>query len=295
MSIDGIDIIYWINLDRSTERRHNMEKIFEDDCFKNVPTIQRFSAVNGKKQGVIDQYIRVDDKTINDAEYGCLLSHLEVIRELSQSPHDIAMVMEDDVTLDFKKYWKKDLKTIISRAPSNWDIIMLSYISNDLPPNEFTLNENKYWSTLAYVINKNAAKKLMNEIYKDGKYNIETSINNEADQYIYQKVITYTYRYPLFIYKYNEESTLHQGAIERHNVSRQRIEDMYTEKPNIMEGFTSQCGIFGCYLTRNINLIIIFISSLLIFIYIVIMQTSKRKSKKNKIYLSNLRKYLFIV
>jgi GR25 family glycosyltransferase involved in LPS biosynthesis len=295
MSINGIDIIYWINLDRSKERRTNMEKIFADECFKDVPVIQRFSAVDGKKPGIIDKYIRVDDKTINDAEYGCLLSHLEVIREFSQSSYDIALVMEDDVTLDFKKYWKKDLKTIIGKAPADWDIIMLSYISNELPPNEFTLNENKYWSTLAYIINNKAAKKLINEIYIDGKYNIETYINNEADQYIYQKVTTYTYRYPLFIYKYNEESTLHQGAIERHNISRNRIEDMYIDKPNIMEGFTTQYGMLGNYLLQNIIFIIIFFIALLAFIYVLITNTSKRKYNKMKIYLSNLRKYLIII
>ena len=30
MAINGIDITYWINLDRSTDRKQNMEKIFED-------------------------------------------------------------------------------------------------------------------------------------------------------------------------------------------------------------------------------------------------------------------------
>ena len=293
MAINGIDITYWINLDRSTDRKQNMEKIFEDEVFKEVPIIQRFSAIDGKKSGVIDRYIRVDDKTINDAEYGCLLSHLEVIREFSQSSHNIALVMEDDVTLDLKKYWRKDLKTIIDKAPSDWDIIMLSYISNDLPPDKYTLNENKYWSTLAYIINNNAAKKLISEIYIDGKYNIETYINNEADQYIYQKVKTYTYRYPLFIYKYNEESTLHQGAVERHNISRKRIEDMYIDKPNIMEGFTNKCGKVGNYVSSNIFVIIIFILSLFITFFII--NISKQNYKKIKINLFNLRKYLLSI
>lgn len=36
--LNGIDIVYWINLDRSNDRRDNMTKIFEDDSFKDIKT-----------------------------------------------------------------------------------------------------------------------------------------------------------------------------------------------------------------------------------------------------------------
>ena len=36
--LNGIDIVYWINLDRSNGRRDNMTKIFEDDSFKDIKT-----------------------------------------------------------------------------------------------------------------------------------------------------------------------------------------------------------------------------------------------------------------
>ena len=39
--MDGIDIIYWINLDRSPERRESMEKMFEDEVFSEIPNISR--------------------------------------------------------------------------------------------------------------------------------------------------------------------------------------------------------------------------------------------------------------
>ena len=34
--LNGIDIVYWINLDRSNDRRYNMTTMFEDDAFKDI-------------------------------------------------------------------------------------------------------------------------------------------------------------------------------------------------------------------------------------------------------------------
>jgi len=31
--LDGIDVIYWINLDRATDRKIKMEKLFQDPMF----------------------------------------------------------------------------------------------------------------------------------------------------------------------------------------------------------------------------------------------------------------------
>jgi GR25 family glycosyltransferase involved in LPS biosynthesis len=43
--LEGIDIIYYINLDRSVERRKNMEELLSHF---NIPNV-RISAVDGKK------------------------------------------------------------------------------------------------------------------------------------------------------------------------------------------------------------------------------------------------------
>jgi hypothetical protein len=42
--LNGIDIVYWINLDKSNDRRDNMTKIFEDDSFKDIKN-ERFPAI----------------------------------------------------------------------------------------------------------------------------------------------------------------------------------------------------------------------------------------------------------
>lgn len=279
MSINGIDIIYWINLDRSVERKNNMEQILTDDCFNGVEK-KRFSAVDGKEPNNIDSKINVTKKSITDLEYGCLLSHLEVIREFSKSDYEIALILEDDLTLDFKKYWDKDLQEVINNAPKNWEAIMLSYISNELPNEEYTFNENKYWSTLAYVINKKGANKLINNMYYDNKYVIDPNINNEADQYIFQKINTYVYKYPFFIYKYGEESTLHQGAITRHDISRKRIEKMYNNEFSYIEGFSKYTIPFYTFIKKYIWLLLCIFIVIIYLIMSLFLRLNKKSKKK---------------
>ena len=194
--LDGIDIIYWINLDRSADRKERMIKMFKDTSFDNIP-IQRFSAIDGKKEN-IDKMITVQSKKLTKPEYGCLLSHLEIIREFSETAYDVALILEDDITLDFKKYWKNSINKVINEAPKDWEIIMLCYHSDVLATNLYTLNENNYWSTAAYIINKKAAEKLTNQTYVSGTYHLDNNIKQAADDYLFIKLKTYIYKYPYF-------------------------------------------------------------------------------------------------
>jgi GR25 family glycosyltransferase involved in LPS biosynthesis len=297
MSLNGINVIYWINLDRSTERRNNMENIFADGSFDNIEKI-RFPAIDGKNENLVDSILDVPKKSISYVEYACLLSHLEAIHTFLNSDYENALIMEDDVTLDFKKYWKKDLKEIIDNAPMDWEIIMLTYISNKIPEEEYIFNRNEYWSAMAYIINKKGAKRLIENTYIDNKYKIDPSINNESDQYIFQKINTYVYKYPYFIYKYGENSTLHQSAVKRHDASRQRIEDMYAieYKGDTIEGF-SKYDISDDYSEYNLKnskykwiYIFIFILLCIFIIYgiynvlVLLLTIVKLKSNKLKIF-----------
>jgi len=45
--LDGIDVIYYINLDRSVDRRNHMERIFENSVFDDIKVV-RFPAYDGK-------------------------------------------------------------------------------------------------------------------------------------------------------------------------------------------------------------------------------------------------------
>jgi GR25 family glycosyltransferase involved in LPS biosynthesis len=230
--MDGIDIVYWINLDRSNDRRIQMNTIFQDPVFKGM-NIERISAVDGRKPNIVYPKLNFMYKQKNDYEYACMLSHLETIRRFSRTNYDVALIMEDDITLELKPYWRKSVREIIENAPSDWEVIQLCYIinGNQSNPNQFKLYQrnirNMCVSAAAYLINNKTAKKIINDIYIDGKYNLEHYLIHHADCYIFSKSITYTYKYPYFIYKSNNDSLLHPEDLNHHERSKRKVIEMY--------------------------------------------------------------------
>jgi GR25 family glycosyltransferase involved in LPS biosynthesis len=231
--LDGIDIIYWINLERSKDRKTTMEQMFQDPIFFGKP-IERIEAIDGKNDEVYNQ-LDIKTKKNTKLEYACLLSHLKAIKTFSESTYNTALIFEDDVTLEFKKFWRSTLRTIIENAPSDWEIIQLCYITSGTLQADYTLNNykrNRYGgiaSMAAYIINHKAANKFINETYNPitQKYKLEDYHTHEADHYLYKCLRTYTYRYPYFIYPTENTSTLHPEDLSSHLRSKIKQEYMY--------------------------------------------------------------------
>jgi len=234
--LDGIDCIYWINLDRSTDRKQKMEQMFTDPIFSGKP-IKRIEAVDGRNV-ILQDKIKMKNKRNTPLEYACLLSHLNTIKMFSETEYDTALIFEDDVTLEFKKFWKTSLKQIIEKAPADWEIIQLCYITSGTIQTDYKLNNykvNQYGniaSMAAYIINNTAAKKFINDTYdvKTQKYKLLDYHTHEADHYLYKCLRTYTYKYPYFIYPTDNTSTLHPEDLSSHIRSKLQLERMYEQR-----------------------------------------------------------------
>jgi GR25 family glycosyltransferase involved in LPS biosynthesis len=233
--LDGIDIIYWINMEESIDRRNNMLNMFKDKIFKNIK-IEKINAINGKKINLLS-IIETKNKNTqtSPSEYGCLLSHLEAIRKFSISNYNIALILEDDCTLEFKKYWNKTIKQIIQEAPLDWEIIKL-YYGADNGNIIFNWNNNinyfKYkntYGTVAYLINKKAAIKFIKKYYINNKYILDYHDYYVSDRFIYDKINTYVYKYPYFIYRSNNDSTLHSDHLILHDNHKNILIKKYSE------------------------------------------------------------------
>ena len=219
--IDGIDIIYWINLDRSIDRRKTMELVLSNFDIKNV----RIKASDGKLESdsaIYDSFIC--NKFVNTKlEYACLLSHLNTIKEFANSNNNIALIMEDDVSLEFSIYWDKSLSTIINNAPKDWEIIMVGFMPTPLVDTfaqnlyqDNTHNKNKnniLYSTFSYIINKKGAQKFMNKLIENNKYNLNLYSGHEADVFIYKLIQTYTYKYPYFTFPLLNDTNIQTNII----------------------------------------------------------------------------------
>ena len=212
--IQGIDTILWINLDRCEARRKSMEELLSH--FK-IPAV-RLSASDGKCENVTQHFkFQIGEKS-SKAQYGCLLSHLRAIKLFYDSENENALVLEDDACLDFVPYWRKSIKQIIEEAPKDWEIIQLSFISmRDLTEDytRWALDSRGYWNfnlygTLAYVINRKGAEKILN-IRKEDKWYLDNQFQHVADEVLYGLTQTYTYRYPMFIWPEVSETTIGEG------------------------------------------------------------------------------------
>jgi len=218
--LDGVDVIYWINLDRSTDRRQRMQQLFNDPVFKGKKIV-RIPAIDGNSPN-IDQILQsslqgMQSDKCTKIEYAYTLSHLNAIKDFSQSNDDVALIMEDDMTLEFKPYWKQSVKQIMENAPNDWNIIQLCYNSNiGVPQNLYNTYLNGNFACAgAYVLNK---KKSLNQL------NIfPQNISHEADHYLFSLFNTYAYKYPMFIYGTNEQSTIHQNHVPGHDASKMMI------------------------------------------------------------------------
>jgi GR25 family glycosyltransferase involved in LPS biosynthesis len=228
--MNSIDVIYWINLDRAIDRKNYMGGLLSDPVFKNIPNI-RISATDGKMPD--DMYKKIikynKQPERSDSEYGCLLSHLDAINKFAKSSYKNAIIFEDDVSLDFKPYWKKTLSEVIDGAPADWDIIMLAYnTDNGFVPNEYEKYNGQYL-TLAYIINQKGAKKIMDKTEYNGKYILSDNIH-VADSYIYNEANTYVYKFPYFVSRDNNDSFIHTEHIPIHTTYKDVAVQSYNKE-----------------------------------------------------------------
>jgi GR25 family glycosyltransferase involved in LPS biosynthesis len=265
--LDKIDIIYWINLDRSEQRRKNMEKKLKQIKIKN----ERIKAVDGKTDSdndIYGKFIAKDGFKQSRIEYACLLSHLNAIKTFSESKYEIALILEDDLSLEYTKYWDKKISQIINEAPTDWEIIMLNYVSKHKLENDFTLNLNGGLSCCgSYLINKTGAKRLIDKIYTEGKYILIPDSFHTSDNYIYSELRTYAYKYPYFTYPTENDSTIHEWHIDYHVYTKEIAFSAWNDKYKVMNEY-------GLLLLIKNNIKIIYILLILFFIIIILYKKS---------------------
>jgi GR25 family glycosyltransferase involved in LPS biosynthesis len=208
--LDGIDVVYWINLDRAKDRQEHMEKnVLNDEIFKDKKVI-RSSAIDYKDNN-LDKYLKFNvHGRVSNKEYACLVSHLATINAFSKTNYKNALIFEDDASLDYKKYWTKSIEKIMNAAPKNWEIIKLYIHPKYEVKSLYKLWKPKCiykngefdtladWGCIAYIINNKAAKKLMDKLYVNGKYNLPDNTVHVSDYLIFDYCKTYTYKYPYF-------------------------------------------------------------------------------------------------
>ncbi|ATZ80599.1 glycosyltransferase [Bodo saltans virus] len=186
--------IYWINLNRSIDRKDFMESQFEK---YKIPYTCRIEAVDGNNLNSTnyDLFHSTKIKKLNIYEIACTLSHIKALTKCYKDGHEYCIIMEDDCDFRYLEFHEKTIIELFNLNNDDIDVIQLITTMNacDLINIKKQLNNQSIikgykWNTGAYFIKRNAIKKILD-------LNCELT---EADHYVYNYVNTFYTTIPYF-------------------------------------------------------------------------------------------------
>ena len=229
--------VFYINLDRSTDKREKMENQLK----LHFNNFQRISGVDGSKlhpniytnkiNNNTSYNLKNFDGTIGrgnpSSVLGCLLSHIKTILLVDEKGYNNAVILEDDMDLQYYPKWNTTIETIINEAPDNWDIIKLFSLNQSKLKDDVNLFKKgiKYrklpqddieseWSTGFYIINKRGVSKIMKDI-QNNEFKIDKNKYKHlvADYYLYKNKNVYEYTKPLVAPFKNNKSEIDENGL----------------------------------------------------------------------------------
>ncbi len=132
-----------INLDRRPERWQSMQRKFDQH---GIHSVRRFQALDGDKMKLPANWVHTP------GAYGCLLSHLQVVREARRLGVPSVLIFEDDVGFD--DHLEKKFSIYIDQLPPDWDMLFFGALHKDEPIKvaDNIARITQAYSTYAYVL-----------------------------------------------------------------------------------------------------------------------------------------------
>ena len=211
---------YYINLDRSKDRREKMETQFKKYGIDNYTRIRGFDKQNIKNinEGVINGIKYVNQYKLEDYQLGCTLSHLKAIKTSYDNGDDCSIIFEDDITLELYPVWKKSFMEMLKILPEDFEIFqMISGFktkNNDFSFDIITRPKtSSYGCAASYLINRKGMEKIINNFFLDKNYiAFEKKLNLEnpiIDFGIFNFMNVYTIKCNLFLlYNFSKEKNV---------------------------------------------------------------------------------------
>lgn len=164
-------ILYYINLDRDTARRDDMEQ----QAREQGVVLHRIPGVFGAdlKPEDLRSYDdkrrkRLSTASLGKGELGCLLSHVKAINAFLASDAEYAVIFEDDAVI--LPGFTDNLRYLIEHT-SGWGYVKLysdptKMYETDLSPEEaevkLAFHKKLPWKAVAYMLTTEAARTLLN-------------------------------------------------------------------------------------------------------------------------------------
>jgi len=166
---------YYINLDRSVDRREALEA---EIALYEVENIHRFKAIDGRgikdiHQGEIDgvQYVN-DYSNCTKYQLAITLSHLECIRCAGEKGEFPFIILEDDVRFTLMPHWKKNIDEIIAELPEDCEVLNLVYHYKPKSKINFLEDTCIYGCATSYLVTEKGYYKFIKLFYHNNFINL---------------------------------------------------------------------------------------------------------------------------
>jgi len=212
--LQGLPHIYWINLDRATERRSFMERQFK---YWGIENHTRISAYDGSDEAEDDvtQYLKgkFPDRMLQ-TELACCMSHLKAIKHwYDTTDEEYCIIAEDDVNLDIARYWPFTWKEFFALLPYDWDCVQMTTICTGDIHVKLHLKFINDFSAAFYLITRHHATKVLKNHVRGNKYKLDQGVKTRAvsEDTILESGKTFTM--PIFLYNTAFGSDIHAEHI----------------------------------------------------------------------------------
>lgn len=225
--------IYVINLKSREDRLSHIKKEFNKYNIKDYTIIE---AIDGSKEDLSLLVDNPESLPISNAELATSMSHLKAIKHwLDNSKSDYAIIMEDDLTFETVQYWQWAWNEFLSKIDSDYDMLQLAIINNNLVNTSIHYREFRDSSAACYLIKRSRAEQLVSKHIKDNKYIIfsqdRTRIVPEGVVYSNASCLSF----PLFTYSIDLGSSINPNHVETiHKKSRDQVLDFWKTNPKTL-------------------------------------------------------------
>lgn len=157
-----IEHIYVINLEKSINRRKNVEEQFKKYNIKNYTFFKAICP----SENILKKYKNFsikNEENVRRGELGCLLSHVNVMKDALNKNYKNIIIFEDDIIILDKDFIQKTINSI-NLLKKDFDVLFLG--ANHRKPAKRKVADGIYECTrsnctFGYCINKDTMEKLI--------------------------------------------------------------------------------------------------------------------------------------
>jgi len=189
------------------QRERSMESLFK---YWEIENYERVSGYDGRDDDLSDILKGRYPDNMNSGEVGCVTSHLKLLKEwVEETDEPMLLVMEDDCDISTVGHWPFSWRDFQSQLPYDFDVVQLAIIN----PSSVSVRMHRRFvndfSTASYLITRHHAKKLVDLHCRGDKYKLDQGAKPRAvaDDLIYNSGNTFAI--PLFLYKLELGSSIH--------------------------------------------------------------------------------------